>query len=514
MQISYFKHLRLIIFILFYCNQQYAQIKDTLKTVISLQNIYQKKLLLQTDNPVAIYDVKEIAKVDVSYNTEEGKYANYNQPKKINSLVFSAEGYTKPKMISFYGKIKYYNIKEEELKWNNTSFITKNNPFVFADSIASDYDNEFFFLQGKIASKPKNSHFKWGVSMNYKVGNKVDQNDPRPEIQSQRIAIKPGILYSRNKWDFGLNLYYEKLKEEINVTVVEYNVNYYYFKFLGFGVFFKDSGSSFSRSYDGNNYGLSFQTLYKNNESVKSVFEIKYINKYERAEDGSTKIKFLSGDYKNSVLSFYNKWVINSSNLSSNQILLNASIENVKGIWFDQKQTLASDNTLYWKVYNKSIRYKAFFLNSEIAYTFLKSNYSIKINMSLNYVKSNFYPNKFFENYYNITPNITYKKIWFLNKNQLHISTNLGYRFNLKKDILIDDNLEFSNSITYPEYYYKTANILYFNNEFKIGLTGMFKNKLLPYLSFKGSMVHSKNKNKFYNNKIRYSGSVRLGVIF
>lgn len=520
MQFSYFKCLYLTVFMFFYYNQkQYAQNKpnpsklNTSETVISLQDIEQKKILLQTNNPVAIYNVEEIAEIGITYNTKENKYTNYNQPKEINSLVFSAEGYTKPKVVSFYGKIKYHNIKEKRLKWNNTSFITPNNPFVFADSINSDYDNEFFFLQGKIASKLKNTRFIWGANVDYKVGNKVNQNDPRSEIQSQRIALRPGVLYSINKWNFGFNLYYEKFKEEIDVTVVEYNINHYYFKFLGFGVFFKGSGNSFSRNYNGNNYGLSFQALYNNDESVKSIFEIKYINKYERAEDGSDKIRFLAGDYKNSVFSFYNNWIINSSNLS-NQILLKASIENVKGIWFDQKQTLASDKTLYWEVYNKSIRYKLFALDTKIAYIFAKPSYSIKANVLLSYVKSNFYPNEFLEKYHNIIPNITYEKMWFLTKNKLHISTSLGYKLNLKKAILIDKKLELSDSIIYPEYYYKTADVLYFNNEFKIGFSAIFKNKLCPYLSFKGGVAYAKSESELYNKKTQYNGSVKLSIIF
>lgn len=513
MQNGYFKYFLLLLLTIFCYTKNYAQKKkDTLKTLISFQNIYQKKLLLQTDNPVAVHNVKEIARVYVNYRTEQGKYYNYNQPKNINSILFSAEGYTKPKAISFYGKITYHNKREKELNWNNTSFITKNNPFVFADSIASDYDNEVFVLQGKMASKIKNTNFKWGVSIDYKVGHKVDQKDPRPEIKSQRIAVKPGVLYSKNKWNFGFNLYYEKLKEEINVTSVEYNINHHFFKFLGFGVFFRDSGSYFSRNYDGNNYGLSFQTLYKRNKSVKSIFEIKYINKYERAEDGSSKIKFLAGDYKNSVFSFYNKWIVNSLNFS-NHFLLSAKMESVKGIWFDQKQVLADDNSIYWQVYNKSIRNKMLFLDAEMAYTFLKANYHIKTSIKFNAQKANFYPNGFFKNYYNITPNATYQKIWFLKKNQLFISADLGYRLNLKKNISVG-NLELLNKVTYPEYYYQTADIIYFKNELKIAFSELFKDKLMPYVSLKTGIMHSKSKSDFYNNKIRYNISIKLGTVF
>lgn len=513
MQTSHTKFLLLLLLMAFCHNKNYAQKRnDTLKTLSHLEKINQKNILLQTDNPVAIHNIEEITEVHTGYKTKGGKYTNYNQPEKINTIEFSAEGYTKPKTVSFYGKITYINKREKQLNWNNTSFTTSNNPFIFADSIASDYDNEQFTLQGKIASKIKKSNFKWGIEVNYKVGNKVNQKDPRPEIQSQRIAIKPGILYSKNKWSFGLNLYYEKFKEEINVSVVEHGENYHFFKLLGFGIFFRDSGSSFSRNYNGNNYGVSFQTLYKKNKSTKSVFEIKYINKYERAEDGSLRTKFLAGDYKNTTFSFYNKWIVNSTNFS-NHFLLTAKAENIQGIWFNQKQVQADDNTFYWQVYNKSIRNKSLFLEAEIAYSFLKPSYNIKTSLKFNAEKSTFYPDVFFKNYYNITPNITYKKIWFLSKNQFYISTNLGYRFNFKKSISAG-NLELINKITYPEYNYQTADIICLGNEFKIGFTKLFKNKLLPYISFKGIITYPKSKNNFYNSKIRYGGSAKLGVIF
>ncbi len=493
--------------------------KDSVKYINSFEKIPINNLWIITNNPAAISnnDFEKLGNVSVGYNTKKGDYYRYNQPESINSILFSAEGYTKPNKITFYGKMDYYNAREKNLNWNNVSFISSNNPFILADSIGGDYDNEIFTLTGKMASQFGENKSNWGISIKYKVGNKVDQTDPRPEIQSQRISIRPGIILAIKNWEFGVNGYYESFKEDTDITVVDHYISYRYFRFMGFGIYSGISDDYFERVYKGYNYGVALQTKYSRH-SLKNILELKITNEYERAHEGSLSTRFLAGDYNGTIINIKDRLQIRKNNLI-HTFHFNGELRLIKGTWYDQNQVTGDDGTIYWDVYNKSVKYKNVLVNANLEYSLTKEkdnliNHVFFGKLDIKGEMCDFYPDKFLNNYYNLTSTIGYHKNWFSKTFQIALKFNLGYKFNLNKEFYAKD-IEFLETITYPEYYYNITNQIKFNNEIKIGFNKLLKVPILPYMAVSSDFVYCKDNNyNYYNNDYRVLGNIKIGIIF
>ncbi len=500
-------------------SQAQNNLNDSITNMDELKLLYVKHPWLTTNNPAALTNIDQrIVDVFLGFEHTGGSFYNYNNPKAIDAISFATEGYSKPNNITFYGKMGYRKSKEHSLNWNDVSFIAEENPFIIADSIGGNYDNEIFNLEGKVASQNASGILKWGLSVSYKVGKKVDQTDPRPRISSMILSARPGITLVHDNWEIGANLLVSRFLEEVDFDVEDHYTNYHYFRFMGFGKYLVLSDDYFSRNYKGWNYGGSLQAQYKNTNWT-NLLELQLLSEYERAQEGTINTRFLSGDYSALTLNLTNRIRFLHDN-GLNEIKLQGSLTEVKGKWFDQKQVTGGDGTQYWQVYNESIRYKKAIAKAGIQYNMIHqkkdgfTNHILSAGVQFQMDMGNFYPEGYKQDIYNLTGNIGGYKQWQLGKTNLSLNINLGYRYNLQSDLEIDQIL-LVERVTYPDHYYRSTDNFQLNGFIKFGLPYLFKSKVLPYLAFESRWIKTMDKVPYFdNNAYRLYSVIKMGVSF
>ena len=513
------KHLICLFLFCVYTSCLYSQNSDTLVKTYGAFNFAQfKNLWNDTQNPASTFyqTYSQIGNASVNYGYQDNDFHSVFKAKSQNYFAVNTEGFTTKKGISYFGKFQYMNAQEQDLTWNNTSFISKDNPFILADSVGGNYDNEQFLLEGGISFPLGKSGNVWGLKAKYHVGSKANQSDPRPDIVSLRASVTMGVIVKRNLWDFGINLYLERLSEEIDVSIVD-KVNHRYFRFMGFGQYQGVTDTYFERLYTGRNYGVALQASY-NSGSLKNITELKIHREYERAEDGGGFTKYRAGDYKAYAINFSDKMFWFRDNYI-NKLSFNATYKNTKGIWFDQNMETGDDGTSYWHVYNESVKYKKNIFDLGLNYSLVKkkkdqASFKFSGNVNLNIALADFYPEKFHEDIYNLTVSLKNRKNWYKDKVDVSVSIGTEYRYNIKKDIYVQ-NIELQNIITYPEYYYRSSDYFLMDCELRLGLKKIFKTGIFPYVSLTGNGIFLTDKNSVYNDgDHRFFANLKVGFVF
>ncbi|UOB16060.1 DUF6850 family outer membrane beta-barrel protein [Abyssalbus ytuae] len=509
-----------LLFIGFNCRSQ-SNIEDSsLNNLNGLRLLYADYIWLTSDNPVGIAEINQprLGKAFLGFAQEQGSFFNYNSPKSIDNISFLTEGYTKPNKISYYGKLKYQKSKEYNLVWNDASFIAEENPFIIADSIGGNYDNEIFYLEGKMSSKNAAGNLIWGLALSYKVGNKVDQTDPRPEISSVLFSFKPGVSIVCGQWVLGTNLYLTYLKEKVDFDVVDTHTNYRYFRFMGFGKYLGLSGDDLTRFYKGWDYGGSLQAQYIASHWT-NLLEVQLHQDYQRAEEGSGNTRFLAGDYTkisfevSDRIRFVREWGIH-------EISLKGGISEIEGKWFDQHQVTDNEGTQYWEVYNESIRYKKTILQAGAGYALMSKLRDTRISqilsagLNLRMDMADFYPEGYSQNIYNLTARLGVFKQWQTGQTDFSIDIELDYRYNPQSDLDIDE-IELVEQVSYPDHYFRSSDYLNVNGILKLGIPKLFNKSTLPYIAIENRWLQTTGTTPYFEKSAYrlYSG-VRLGLIF
>lgn len=485
----------------------------------ALKLLYVDQPWLMTDNPAALAHIDQrIVDVYLGVSHTQGNFYNYNRPKAIDAINFATEGYSKPDRITFYGKMGYQKSREYSLHWNDVSFISSENPYIIADSIGGDYDNEIFNLEGKMASQNASGSLKWGVALSYKVGKKVDQTDPRPEISSMELSAKPGLTVIRGDWEIGANLLVMRFLEEVDFDVEDHYTNYRYFRFMGFGEYLGLSDDYFSRNYKGWDYGGSIQAQYKG-ANWTNLLEVQVLDEYERAQEGSTNTRFLAGDYSALTIGFSDR-IRFPHGQGDHGIQFRGSLTEVEGKWFDQNQMTDDDGTQYWQVYNESIRYKKTIVKAGILYERTQkaentlTNSILSAGLRLRMDMGNFYPEGYQQDIYNMTGNLGIYKQWLLGKAHLSLDIDLAYRYNLQSDLEVGE-IVLAERTTYPDHYFRSADGLDINGIVKFGLPHLFKTAVLPYLSIDTRWIQTTVQVPYFDDHAhRLYGGIKLGMAF
>ncbi len=474
---------------------------------------------ISTQNPacITVLPFNGFGQLFLDYSYKEGNYRRVFQPESKKYFSATTEGYSQVKGVNYYGKMGYSIGKEQALKWNDVSFISENNPYVLGDSIGGNYDNEMFNLEGKIASKLMDNYFRWGIGLSYLVGNKSDQNDPRPNIGSMRISISPGLIINKGgAWSFGVNMKGERFKEDIDITVEDYLISYRYFRFMGLGIHQGITDDYFSHQYYGHVYGGGIQAQFREN-SFSNMLEITAENIYERSQDGTSKIGYLTGDYKDFSVGISDLLRFTNGDVMQ-EVDFKIDFYKVSGTWFDQTQETADDGTTYWEVYNESVRYKKQKLDFSFIYSWITKKEGVRSltvspGIMYEYSREDFYPELYYEKFQNVSVKINTQNCWHTDKSDLLLMLDIEYRFNLNNDIYID-NIELKDKITYPEFYYQLVDFLGVNGKVRYNFSRIISKKYLPFIALSGQMLYVTDTNIYYKNDLRITGKITTGFIF
>lgn len=320
-------------------------------------------------NPVSISDIpfNSLFGLGVGYSLEDGGFRNVDAPRKENDLQVNIFGVKQLKKIAFEGGISYYNEVQRDRKWNSTLFISSRNPFILADSIAGKFNVEKFLLEGGF-SLPVSSRVRLGLRAEYEAGSSADQTDPRPDTKSMRFGLTPGADVRLGKeFTLGISARIGWLSESVKYSSVVGGVNHIFFLFNGLGNFYPSAGTAYERKYKGQSYGGNLQFVWEGRNGLSNLFEggLEYGN--EDATDGGAQREFKGGKYKSKLYRLSDRFQMKGDRMVHN-ITLGMQMQQVDGIWYEQKDEIDDNGSTYWKVVSSSVKHKEDRMSGSVGY--------------------------------------------------------------------------------------------------------------------------------------------------
>lgn len=310
----------------------------------------------------------------VSYGLTRGCLHAIDAPQRVNDLNVYIGGLKHLGRIDLQGHLQYTNRSTRGQRWNATLFLHPDNPFILADSVASDGNLETFQMQAAMsyAFSPK---LKGALQAALQLGSASDQTDPRPKTNTSVFPITAGIEYSASKaWSLGASAEVRLLSSRMSYTVVNPLQSHRYFLMKGMGDYFRRSTSDesgYQRDYKGTTLTASVQAIYAPKGSTWQNFtELRYANGYENATDGGSAYTFKGGDFKRSGFELTNRWMYSANEQWLHQAILQASLYNTKGYWYDQKKLTDTEhgNISYYEILSKDLIHKGQKTSIELMY--------------------------------------------------------------------------------------------------------------------------------------------------
>ena len=132
------------------------------------------------------------------------------------------------------GSFSYNFDREKERKWSDVMDPWFSIPYIYASSIAKDYDSHDCALSFDLYTAPLAGWVSVGVRTRYEVSDISGLRDPRPRTGYLNYQLIPSVLFSFGGHHVGLDLGYGYSKEKLSgLTTIQSYPNLYYYKMAG-----------------------------------------------------------------------------------------------------------------------------------------------------------------------------------------------------------------------------------------------------------------------------------------
>ena len=297
-------------------------------------------LYSQSRNPAGLRfsPVDGVLDFNVGYDLTRGELHDVDESGHINMLNVGLSGQQRFGNIVCQGGISYDDGKALNRRWNSTSVISADNPFILGDSIRSDFNSQYFKLRGRVAYNPTDA-LTLGIELGYDATSSANQTDPRPKTDGALFNIAPGaLLRLSDSFTLGLAARYTLMSEGITHTIVDTRESYVYFRFNGLGgysVMGTGTSSSYPRDYKGHTIEGSAQLQWTASCGLESLLEPYYRTLSETARDGGAVFTFKGGDFSSTQYGLSEKLRLGRSD-RRHTLTLSASAADNSGDWYDQ----------------------------------------------------------------------------------------------------------------------------------------------------------------------------------
>ena len=377
----------------------------------------------------------------MGYGMTRGKLHDTGAPGHINDLSVLLGGLKHFDKVDLAGHLRYVNTSYKNQEWNSTLFLNHNNPFVLADSVASDGNIERFDM-GAALSVRCSSRIKAGLAATLTVGSMSDQTDPRPKTNTSRFGMTAGADAALGSaWTIGAAARIELLNSNISYTVVNPLVNHRYFLMKGMGDYYRRSSSEdagYQREYKGTTFTGELSATWRPDGSpVQNVLLITAATGNEDATDGGSAYTFKGGDYSFGRIAVKDRLMLSRNARVLHNIVVGAALDNATGDWYDQKKLTDAEhgNISYYEVLNKARIHKqnGMELTAEYRFDRLKEDHQCDIYASalvaLEASTAKHYNDAGLhkQQYTNLSLDLTTGKHWTIGKGVLAAQLSAGY---------------------------------------------------------------------------------------
>ncbi|MBE9467962.1 MAG: hypothetical protein IMY72_06530 [Bacteroidetes bacterium] len=424
---------------------------------------------LNTSNPAGLFKIKDVmpSTINLGLYLEDGDYKRVQQGDNIMHYRFLTESYLNLHKFNLFGSFKYDKSYESNLDYSCINNPFRNTPYTMIDTIGGDKcDREFFTVKGGF-SVPLSEKLTLGGGVVYNIGLSSQDRDPRPQNKVLDFSVTSGLMYSLDKFNFGLNFIYEYYNEDIDVKIIAENEYSTLFQIHGPGMFNYHRASSFARLYTNDGYGLDAQINYDNGDfntlfGAKVLFSKEEVHDGRKAANASWSVSKFDSKFEGLDVNVYNHTTINNG-LSIHAISANAIIKTYLGTEIIQKLEQVGNTDLeQWVTYAEEEKYGSTHIDAKLIYNFIRlknkynKNYGVKLAVNYFSFEEKYYLPEQAQSYENLLASIYFDKSFYLGKSVFSVSAGCKYKTNLSGKQDFEQTNFIVDKLLIPDFKYLT----------------------------------------------------------
>lgn len=202
----------------------------------------------------------------IGFNHRGGDYHRVQEGGAMNNMQFFTERYQRlGRYLYSYGKVDFNLGRTKDRAFADQYRPYNSNPYQSGSAIAGSYDHQDFDMVASVGTTDF-SGWRFGLQLNYQLGDLSRLRDPRSRSQLLDYRLTPSVSYTMGGHTLGLSGYYDRRKEKMGPLVtVQSDATLTYYLFFGMEYATGTIGgySSFNREWVNHQVGAAMDYGYR-----------------------------------------------------------------------------------------------------------------------------------------------------------------------------------------------------------------------------------------------------------
>lgn len=204
----------------------------------------------------------------IGFNHRGGDYHRVQEGGAMNNMQFFTERYQRlGRYLYSYGKVDFNLGRTKDRAFADQYRPYNSNPYQSGSDIAGSYDHQDFDMVASVGTTDF-SGWRFGLQLNYQLGDLSRLRDPRSRSQLLDYRLTPSVSYTMGGHTLGLSGYYDRRKEKMGPLVTvqsDATLTYYLFSGMEYATGTIGGYSSFNREWVNHQVGAAMDYGYRSN---------------------------------------------------------------------------------------------------------------------------------------------------------------------------------------------------------------------------------------------------------
>lgn len=202
----------------------------------------------------------------IGFNHRGGDYHRVQEGGAMNNMQFFTERYQRlGRYLYSYGKVDFNLGRTKDRAFADQYRPYNSNPYQSGSDIAGSYDHQDFDMVASVGTTDF-SGWRFGLQLNYQLGDLSRFRDPRSRSQLLDYRLTPSVSYTMGGHTLGLSGYYDRRKEKMGPLVTvqsDATLTYYLFSGMEYATGTIGGYSSFNREWVNHQVGAAMDYGYR-----------------------------------------------------------------------------------------------------------------------------------------------------------------------------------------------------------------------------------------------------------
>lgn len=202
----------------------------------------------------------------IGFNHRGGDYHRVQEGGAMNNMQFFTERYQRlGRYLYSYGKVDFNLGRTKDRAFADQYRPYNSNPYQSGSDIAGSYDHQDFDMVASVGTTDF-SGWRFGLQLNYQLGDLSRLRDPRSRSQLLDYRLTPSVSYTMGGHTLALSGYYDRRKEKMGPLVTvqsDATLTYYLFSGMEYATGTIGGYSSFNREWVNHQVGAAMDYGYR-----------------------------------------------------------------------------------------------------------------------------------------------------------------------------------------------------------------------------------------------------------